>query len=151
DQVRTAVCASAISGAAKGYSTLATLGLDAAVFEIRRTEDIAPTFEALKDRADALYVVGDALVATHRIQINAFALTGRLPITGIPGCCARAVSGHAAAPPSSDMNARRLIRSPRRRGRAAAAEMWFREQPYHFLAVEPNMVAGTLESHRKQP
>src|SRR5262245_16581972 len=41
------------------------------------------------------------------------------------GCCARAASGHetadAAAPPTSDMNARRLIRSPRRRGRAAAS------------------------------
>src|SRR5262245_27007093 len=39
------------------------------------------------------------------------------------GCCARAASGQAtadaAAPPTSDMNARRLIRSPRRRGRAA--------------------------------
>ena len=32
------------------------------------------------------------------------------------GCCARAASGHtAAAPPSSVMNSRRLIRSPRRR------------------------------------
>ena len=30
--------------------------------------------------------------------------------TGIAGCCARAVSGHAAAaPPSSDMNSRRLL------------------------------------------
>ena len=42
----------------------------------------------------------------------------RNPITGIVGCCARAASGHAAAPPSSVMNSRRLIRSPRRRGRA---------------------------------
>src|SRR5262249_9132934 len=35
------------------------------------------------------------------------------------GCCARAASGHAAAPPSSVMNLRLLIRSPRRRARAA--------------------------------
>jgi hypothetical protein len=34
---------------------------------------------------------------------------------------ARAASGHAAAPPSSVMNSRLLIRSPRRRGRAASA------------------------------
>ena len=35
-----------------------------------------------------------------------------------PGCCARAVSGHAAAaPPSSVMNSRRSTRSPRRRAR----------------------------------
>ena len=46
----------------------------------------------------------------------------RNPITGIAGCCARAASGHAAAaPPSSVMNSRRFIRSPRRRGRAATA------------------------------
>ena len=33
----------------------------------------------------------------------------RNPITGIPGCCARAASGHAtAAPPSSAMNSRRF-------------------------------------------
>jgi hypothetical protein len=42
------------------------------------------------------------------------------PITGIAGCCARAASGHdAAAPPSSAMNSRRLIRSPRQRGQVA--------------------------------
>jgi putative ABC transport system substrate-binding protein len=64
---------------AEAHTAVRTLGLDAAIFEIRRAEDIAPAFEALKGRADALYVVGDALVATHRIQINALALTGRLP------------------------------------------------------------------------
>ena len=32
----------------------------------------------------------------------------RNPITGIAGCCARAASGHAAAPPSSVMNSRRF-------------------------------------------
>src|SRR5437764_8394215 len=31
---------------------------------------------------------------------------------GIAGCCARAASGHVAAPPSSVMNSRRLICSP---------------------------------------
>src|SRR5262245_2797401 len=39
-------------------------------------------------------------------------------------CCARATDGHAAAPPISLMNSRRLIiRSPRRRGRAAWAAL----------------------------
>src|SRR5215468_10396424 len=39
------------------------------------------------------------------------------------GSCARAASGHAAAaPPSSVMNSRRFIRSPRRRARAAYRE-----------------------------
>jgi hypothetical protein len=32
-------------------------------------------------------------------------------------CCTRAAKGHAATPPSSAMNSRRIIRSPRRRGR----------------------------------
>ena len=42
-------------------------------------------------------------------------------LTGIAGCCACAVSGQAAAPPSSAMKSRRtIIRSPRRRGRGAA-------------------------------
>jgi len=35
----------------------------------------------------------------------------RNPIIGIAGCCARAVSGHAPAPPSSVMNSRRFIAS----------------------------------------
>jgi putative tryptophan/tyrosine transport system substrate-binding protein len=56
-----------------------TLGFDPTVSEIRRAEDIAPAFEALKDRADALYVVGDALVITHRVRINTLALIARLP------------------------------------------------------------------------
>jgi hypothetical protein len=34
----------------------------------------------------------------------------RNAITGIAGCCARAASGQAAAPPSSVMNFRRLTR-----------------------------------------
>ena len=45
-----------------------TLGLDVATFEIRRAEDIAPAFEALKGRAEALYVVGDALVIIHGFE-----------------------------------------------------------------------------------
>jgi putative ABC transport system substrate-binding protein len=35
-----------------------TLGLDVAAFEIRRAEDIAPLFEAIKHRTEALYVIG---------------------------------------------------------------------------------------------
>jgi putative ABC transport system substrate-binding protein len=47
--------------------------------EVRRAEDLAPTFDALKGRADALYVCGDALAVTHRVRINALALDARLP------------------------------------------------------------------------
>ena len=56
-----------------------TLGLEVATLEIRRAEDIAPAFEALKGRADALYVCGDPLVNTNRIRINTLALGARLP------------------------------------------------------------------------
>src|SRR5262245_25691742 len=38
-----------------------TLGLAFDVFEIRRAEDVVPAFEALKDRAEALYVAPDSL------------------------------------------------------------------------------------------
>ena len=56
-----------------------TLGLEVITLEIRRGEDIAPAFEALKGRAEALYVVNDPLVDTHRIRINTLALAARLP------------------------------------------------------------------------
>jgi putative ABC transport system substrate-binding protein len=38
-----------------------------------------PAFEALKDRADALYVVFDALVSANWNRINTLALGARLP------------------------------------------------------------------------
>ena len=56
-----------------------TLGLEVATPEIRRAEDIAPAFELLKGRAEALYVCGDPLVNTNRIRIIAPALAARLP------------------------------------------------------------------------
>jgi putative tryptophan/tyrosine transport system substrate-binding protein len=55
-----------------------TLGLEVATVEIRRAEDISPAFVALKGRADALYVITDALVSTNRVRINTFALAARL-------------------------------------------------------------------------
>jgi putative ABC transport system substrate-binding protein len=56
-----------------------TLGLEAARLEIRRAENIAPAFEALKGGADALYVCADPLVNTNRVRINTLALAARLP------------------------------------------------------------------------
>jgi putative tryptophan/tyrosine transport system substrate-binding protein len=56
-----------------------TLGLEVVPAEIRRAEDIAPAFDALKARADALYVFGDPLMATNRIRINTLAQGARLP------------------------------------------------------------------------
>jgi putative ABC transport system substrate-binding protein len=55
------------------------LGLGVTTSEIRRAEDIAPAFDALKGHADALYVCTDPLVNTHRIRVNILALAARLP------------------------------------------------------------------------
>ena len=55
------------------------LGLEVVTLEARRAEDIAPAFEALKDRADALYVCTDAFVAANRVRIVILALTTRIP------------------------------------------------------------------------
>ena len=56
-----------------------TLGLEVVTLEIRRAQDIARAFEALKSRADALYVCTDALANTNRIRISTSALGVRLP------------------------------------------------------------------------
>ena len=62
-----------------------TLGVEIATSEIRRAEDIAPAFEALKGRADALYVCADPLIITNRIRINTLALGARLPTITLSG------------------------------------------------------------------
>jgi ABC-type uncharacterized transport system substrate-binding protein len=55
------------------------LGIEVAPLEIRRAEDVAPAFEALKAQADALYVVGDALINANLTRIMTFSLGARLP------------------------------------------------------------------------
>jgi putative ABC transport system substrate-binding protein len=55
------------------------LGLEVLTQEIRRSEDIAPAFEALQGKVDALYVQLDLLTITNRIRINTLALGARLP------------------------------------------------------------------------
>jgi len=55
------------------------LGLDAAVFAIRRAEEIAPAFTGLSGPADALYVVADPLVNTNRARIHTLAMAARVP------------------------------------------------------------------------
>ena len=56
-----------------------TLGLEATTVEILRTEDIAPGFDALKGRAEALYVCTDPLIVTNRARIHTLAMSARLP------------------------------------------------------------------------
>jgi putative ABC transport system substrate-binding protein len=55
------------------------LGLELAPLEIRRAEDIATGFAALKGQADALYIAQDTLTNANRTQIITFALGARLP------------------------------------------------------------------------
>jgi len=55
------------------------LGLEVTTSEIRRAEDITPAFEALRDRADALYLFPDPLFMTNRTRINILAVGERLP------------------------------------------------------------------------
>jgi putative ABC transport system substrate-binding protein len=56
-----------------------TLGIAIVPLDIRRAEDIAPAFDALSGRAEALYVSTDPLVFTNISRINTLALGARLP------------------------------------------------------------------------
>ena len=56
-----------------------TLGLEVVRSEIRRAEDIAPAFEALKGVAQALYVCPDATINANHARIYTLALGARLP------------------------------------------------------------------------
>jgi len=57
-----------------------TLGLQVDTLEIRRPQDIASALEAVKGRADALYVCQDLLTLGNRQRINTLALGARLPV-----------------------------------------------------------------------
>ena len=54
-------------------------GLAVVRSEVRKTEDFAPAFDALKGRAEALYICTDPLLTTNRLGINTLALGVRLP------------------------------------------------------------------------
>jgi len=56
-----------------------TLGLETVTFETRRTQDIAAAFDALKSRAEALYLANEGVVDANRLRINILALGARLP------------------------------------------------------------------------
>jgi putative ABC transport system substrate-binding protein len=70
---------SAVTELGEAEAAARTLGLETVAWEIRRPEDIAVKFEALKGRADALFIVGDALTVTERVRIVTLALAARLP------------------------------------------------------------------------
>ena len=60
-------------------ATARTLGLEGVTSEIRRSEDIAPAFDAIKGRVEALYVCNDPLATTNRVRISTLASAARLP------------------------------------------------------------------------
>jgi putative ABC transport system substrate-binding protein len=55
------------------------LGLELITLKIRRTEDIALAFDALKDRADALYIGNSLPFLSNQMLFNSLALRARLP------------------------------------------------------------------------
>jgi putative ABC transport system substrate-binding protein len=55
------------------------IGLELTSHDIRRPEDIALAFEAFKGRAQALYVIPDALIIPNRTRIIILAVGARLP------------------------------------------------------------------------
>jgi putative tryptophan/tyrosine transport system substrate-binding protein len=57
------------------------LGLESVPQDIRRAEDIASAFDALKGQVDALYVTENALIFTNRETITRLALSAQLPTT----------------------------------------------------------------------
>jgi ABC-type uncharacterized transport system substrate-binding protein len=61
--------------------TAETLGLDTTAAEIKLSADIAPALDAINTEPQALFVVGDPLTFTNRVQINDWALRRRLPTT----------------------------------------------------------------------
>jgi len=60
-------------------SAAQALGLEAARLGIWGSQDITPALEALKGKADALYVVSDALIAANRARIVRLVLSEHLP------------------------------------------------------------------------
>jgi putative ABC transport system substrate-binding protein len=65
--------------AKKAKAMAQALGLEAALIDIWQSEDIAAGFEAIRGKADALYVVSDTLIAANRTLITTLALSARLP------------------------------------------------------------------------
>ena len=71
--------AGAVQETAEVRQAAGKFGLEVVPAEIRRAEDLAPAFDGLKGRAEAVYVCGDALAVSNRLRITALALDARLP------------------------------------------------------------------------
>jgi len=55
------------------------VGLETALFDIRREDAIVPAFKEIKGRAEGLYVCIDTLLFSNRDRINSLALAAHLP------------------------------------------------------------------------
>jgi ABC-type uncharacterized transport system substrate-binding protein len=62
----------------EAQAAIRVLGLEAVTSDIRLPQDIAPAFDALNGRVEAIYVCNDPLVVTKRVRINTLALGMRL-------------------------------------------------------------------------
>jgi len=71
-------------------NTARTLGLEVTQHGIRRAEDIASVFDAIKGHTGALYIVENALMSANADQIIVLALNAKLPTTFTSGTSARA-------------------------------------------------------------
>jgi putative tryptophan/tyrosine transport system substrate-binding protein len=71
-------------------ATARNLGLEVAPHGIRRTEDIAPVFDAFKGQAEALYIVENSLLANNGPRIATLALNIQLPTIFTSGAVVRA-------------------------------------------------------------
>ena len=69
----------AVVDAAEIEKAARPLGIEVMRSEMRVAEDIDPAFQALKGRAQALYVVAVPLLFVNRVRINTMALAARLP------------------------------------------------------------------------
>jgi putative ABC transport system substrate-binding protein len=56
-----------------------TLGIEVTKFLIRRSDDIAPAFETIKNNVDALYVSSHPIIGIHRHRVAELALAAQLP------------------------------------------------------------------------
>ena len=55
------------------------IGLETAIVNIQRAEEIAPAIAMLRGRVDALYVCATPLINTNRLGISSAALAAQLP------------------------------------------------------------------------
>ena len=130
-------------------TTARTLGLEVSILEIRRAEDIAPAFEALKGRADALYVCGDPLLNTNRIRLNILAAGRATADDGALSGARRSGRPHVlwSKLPGPVPARRRLCRQDPARGEAgrypgrAADQVRSRHQSYDSQGTRPQRAA----------